>query len=347
VPGQGELGGVQGGLVPVQQQQLRRAELGDLPAQLGPDGPPGPGDQHRAAGDLPRDGVLVELHGPPGQQVLQLHIPQVTGGGPPVDQLAERRQHHGVKAQRLRLLGELADQRGFGVGEGNDEVGGPLRAGHRGEVAPRAADPHPVDPQPGLGTVVVQQGVRDERAVHVEDDVAHQLAAGVAGAEQDDPPLPVAGSALLVARGPHGEARGVHGQQGQRRRGHRHAARHHHRLRHQRPGEQAQPHDRHRAPEVHDLLEGPSLVAHRVGPKQPTDHELGHDGHPGEDQRGFHRDLAEAEVEAHPRGQPDRDAPDPRVGRGPCPSDEQLPASPLCRHHVGPPRMSEPAPTIL
>jgi hypothetical protein len=65
---QGELYGVQCGLVAVEHHELRRTEPVELAAQLGPDGAAGPGDEYPLAGEVPRDrlDVGLELASPEG-----------------------------------------------------------------------------------------------------------------------------------------------------------------------------------------------------------------------------------------------------------------------------------------
>ena len=84
-----QLGGVQAGLVAVEQDELARAEAGDLAAQLGADRAAGAGDQDALAGDLLGDGGHVELDRAAAEQVGDVDVAQVARGGSAADDLAD------------------------------------------------------------------------------------------------------------------------------------------------------------------------------------------------------------------------------------------------------------------
>jgi len=72
-----QLGGLQAGLVAVEQVELLGAEAGDLAGELGADGPAGAGDQDRASGDLFGDDGGVQGDRAAAQEVFEVDVAQV------------------------------------------------------------------------------------------------------------------------------------------------------------------------------------------------------------------------------------------------------------------------------
>ena len=78
-------------LVPVEQDELRRVEAGDLAAQLTTDGADGSCDQHDLSVQLLSDGRLVEPDGLAPEEVLQIDASDVAAGQGPTHEPAQRR----------------------------------------------------------------------------------------------------------------------------------------------------------------------------------------------------------------------------------------------------------------
>ena len=152
-----QLGVLQGGLIPVHHDQLRRGVLHDLTAQLRADRPAGASDEHPLPRKVLGRRVHLSVHRLAADQVLDGQVPQVlqTHGG---RQLAvQHRQHPHMEAQRGGGVRHRADEAVVGGRDGHDQLGG-TRAIHRLRQVlkgPHHGDtPHHTPPQAG---VVVQE----------------------------------------------------------------------------------------------------------------------------------------------------------------------------------------------
>ena len=223
-PGQRELHGVQGGLVTVQHDEPRRGELGDLPAQLGADGPTSAGDQHDLAGEVVGDRLLVELHGAAAEQVLQVDVAKVrrlrVGLAQPV---LDRGEHLHLEVQLARLSLDVTQQLGGSARNRDGEVGRARLLHGRRQLGEGPHHRDALDLEAALAAVVVEEGDRRELRAVVVQHVVHQPPTGEASAEDDDllavrvaADQPRAVGAHEEASGQHQDDRQCRGQQGTR-----------------------------------------------------------------------------------------------------------------------------------
>lgn len=222
-----ELHPLQGGLVPVEHDQPGRLEPRDLAAQLAADASTGAGDEHGAAGELTGDRGLVEGDRSAAQEVLEVDVADVSGGGVLPEQLAHGGQHHRREACLAGPVVQLAHGLGVGLADRDNH---PLRVGggrDPAQVSAAPADPHALDGGAVRRAVVVQESDRAVCRGRVLPQRADQRAAAAAGAIHQHPLLALGPVVLAAAGGAHDEAGGHHQQHGQEHGDDGHGARQH------------------------------------------------------------------------------------------------------------------------
>ena len=181
------LDGVEVFLAAVEQDQPGRGEADDLAAQFGADRAAGPGDEDRLAPQGVADSGLVEGHLLPAEQILVRDIADRRHRHPAVYQLAEAGQH---LVRQAGLLAQGDDPLHLGPGEGDDgdqQFVGPRLGGEFRQVVDPAEHRDAVDPQPGLGRIVIDEADHLVGQGGVVVDLPRRLLGRVAGADHQQP----------------------------------------------------------------------------------------------------------------------------------------------------------------
>ena len=300
----GELHGVQGALVAVEQDELGGLVAVELPCDLGADGAARSGDQHALGGDVAGDGVDVGVDAVASQQIGFGHGPDVAQ-----TDFAEEVLHAG-EDQQLEPAGRglfagSSHHVGTGRGDGHQQVPGIEAGGDGAGVGERALDPHAVDGIAALGGVVVEEGHREEGALGVAQHAGEDLRSAVAGTEHDDPlHLRRARAFLAVEPHPVGESHRRGEPDGDGRGDERHGPGPEPSLGQERGDDQQHADGEHDPHEGGDLLEGGEAPPARVEPQEAAEHHLTHDGHQAErEDVGGETGRRCGEVEPQPQGE--------------------------------------------
>ena len=317
-----ELQRVQGRLVAVEHHQLGGLVAVDLAAQLGADRAAGAGHEHLAALDVVGDRVDVGVELVAAQHVGEVDVAQVADADVVAQELRRGGQHLDPQVGRSSSHPQpLDDLRGRTGNREHDRARlEPL--GGRGQLVGGADDGHAVDAEVPLEGIVVQQGDRLPLLAGSRMHRSQQLAAGLAGSDDDDPLRVV--SALAAAIGlvepPPRRASPRRQDQGEQRGARRDAPRHP--LAHQVDEEHHAAGTDDVQPQHHHLVEGP-------GPG-PTLVETGHlrrrqvegDGPAGgtEDVEPRHDGAHGVEPQPREDREPDQPRSDVERHRHPCPA---------------------------
>ena len=200
----GELHGVEGGLVAVEQHEARRGEPVELAGELRADGATGAGDEHPLPGHVPGDRVDVGVDLVAAEEVGVGHRADVAGADLGAVELAGRREDHQPQAAVARQVRVDPDERRVGGGDGEQGDLGVVAGGHGRKVVAGAADGDVADAQVALGRVVVDERHRQVAAGGVAHHGGDDLLAALAGADDHDPLqlLALRAEALLVEEAP-------------------------------------------------------------------------------------------------------------------------------------------------
>ena len=185
-PLDGELETVQRRLVPVEHDHLGRVEAGDLPAQLGSDGPAGTRDQHPATGQVVGHAGDVGLDRLPAEEVgdldvahvLDLHVRRIA-------QVVHARQHLELERRLARAGVEAAYEPRRRARDRQDHGAYVVAAGHPLQLGGRAHHRDTVQPPVPLVGVVVEQRHRHPLRRRIAHHVTDQLGSAVARADDD------------------------------------------------------------------------------------------------------------------------------------------------------------------
>jgi hypothetical protein len=167
--------------------------------------------------------------------------------------------------------------------------------------------------------------------------VAQQLAAGIAGAEHDDPPFVLTGCHMTTAPAADNEANGEHADQCKGPSDNRNAAGHDQGVGQEGPDQQPAGGGQNGDGEVDGLLEGTTAVADRIGADDHTHDEVSDRGDAGEQESVIHQHVGVREVEPQPGGGIDRDEPDRPIEQHPHPPVQPRARRFLSYRHKDPP----------
>ena len=171
----------------VEQDELARADAGDLAAELGADRPAGARDEHDAAGQVAADAVEVHAHRLAAEDVLHLdlaHLAQEAAAG--LQQLEDGRHRADGDAALAAGGDDAGAHRARRRGDGDQDLVGLDVVEHARQLRRRAEDEQAaVDPRALLARVVVDEADRPVAEVGVAEDLAQQQPAAVAGADDD------------------------------------------------------------------------------------------------------------------------------------------------------------------
>ena len=168
----------------VEQDDPARLHAGDLTRELRADRATGPGDEHRLPREVGADAVELHVHRLAAEHVLHAHLTHLPGDRAVI---LEQLEHGRKRADGDAPLATLAD---------DAPAGGPGRRGDRDDDFVRlgllqdarkvalgvAADPDPVDAQPPLAGVIVEEAHRVEPELAVACDLPQDEPPAVAGA---------------------------------------------------------------------------------------------------------------------------------------------------------------------
>jgi hypothetical protein len=171
------------GLVVVQQQQTLRSALGDLPGDLGADGPTGTGDEHTSPREHGPDRLQVGDDLFAAEQVLDAEVAHVAQRGAAV----HRREHPGHDLQRhVRGLGYVRGAlHGLlrSVRHGEDGQVGAGLAHHLGEIVDAAAHADSHERAALELRVVVDHRHGAKPGFRAAQHLCHQARTGVTGTD--------------------------------------------------------------------------------------------------------------------------------------------------------------------